>query len=59
MRRVMGMKYMAWFFQVTEVYAVSSSTPTISKSPEVCGPGEPKRRPIWFSPGLKNFLTKD
>src|ERR1700753_1770326 len=59
MRRVMGMKYMAWFFQVTEVYAVSSTTPTISKSPEVFGPGEPKWCPIGFSPGLKHFLTND
>src|ERR1700722_10274427 len=58
-RWVMGMKYMWWFFQVAELYAVSSTTPTISKSPEDCGPGEPKQRPIGFSPGLKNFLTKD
>src|SRR5579863_2870921 len=55
----MGMKYIGWFFQVAEVYAVSSTTPTISKSPEDCVPGEPKRRPIGFSPGLKNLLTKD
>jgi hypothetical protein len=38
---------------------VSSTTPTISKSPEDCAPGKPKRRPIGFSPGLKNRLTKD
>jgi hypothetical protein len=45
MRWVMGMKYMWRFFQVAEVYAVSSTTPSISKSPEDCVPGEPKRRP--------------
>src|ERR1700722_18108639 len=57
-RWVMGTKYMWWFFQVAELYAVSSTTPTISKSPEDCVPGEPKRRPIGFSPGFKSLLTK-
>src|SRR5581483_12421510 len=59
MRCVKGMKYMWWSFHVAELYAVSSTTPTISKSPEDRGPGEPKRRPIGFSPGLKNRFTKD
>src|SRR5580704_9458023 len=58
MRWVMGRKYMWWFFQVAELYAVSSTTPTISKSPEDCGPGEPKRRPIGYPPDLKKLLTK-
>src|SRR3984885_3609813 len=57
-RWVMGTKYIRWFFQVAELYAVFSTTPTISKSPEDCVPGEPNRRPIGFSPGLKNLLTK-
>jgi hypothetical protein len=36
MRWVMGMKYIWWSFQVAEVYAVSSTTPTISESSDDC-----------------------